>query len=134
MTRFQLLMAKRQPECHICEFLLVHLISQPVVCIRIAVVFLLLLSPITGYSFADTQDTSLGNFNINAAPSYLFGTIADIQAINPYLKVHVLPWSPVSSILPTGHTTDNFTAGLDERFGFFEWRKSSQYLRNHMFV
>ncbi|KAI0821952.1 glycoside hydrolase [Trametes gibbosa] len=47
------------------------------------------------YSFDDVAgDTSLSNFNINNAPSYLFSVIKDIQAINPYLKVHILPWSP----------------------------------------
>lgn len=52
----------------------------------------------TVYSFDDTSgDTSLANFNINKAPSYLFSVINDIQSVNPYLKVHILPWSPVSS-------------------------------------
>ncbi|KZP16591.1 glycoside hydrolase family 30 protein [Athelia psychrophila] len=47
------------------------------------------------YSFDDTRgDTSFADFNINAAPSYLFSTIADIQTINNILKVHILPWSP----------------------------------------
>ncbi|TBU31803.1 glycoside hydrolase [Dichomitus squalens] len=47
------------------------------------------------YSFDDTSgDTSLNNFNINAAPSYLFSVIKDIMSVNQYLKVHLLPWSP----------------------------------------
>ncbi|KAI0802063.1 glycoside hydrolase [Irpex lacteus] len=47
------------------------------------------------YSFDDTSgDTSLNNFNIDKAPSYLFSIIKDINSINPYLKVHLLPWSP----------------------------------------
>ncbi|TCD70167.1 hypothetical protein EIP91_004637 [Steccherinum ochraceum] len=47
------------------------------------------------YSLDDQNgDTSLAAFNINKAPSYLFSVINDIRAINPYLKVHVLPWSP----------------------------------------
>ncbi|KZP16590.1 glycoside hydrolase family 30 protein [Athelia psychrophila] len=46
------------------------------------------------YSFDDTSgDTSFADFDINAAPSYLFDTIADILAINSILKVHILPWS-----------------------------------------
>lgn len=49
------------------------------------------------YSFDDTAgDTSLSKFNINAAPSYVFSVIKDIMSINPYLRVHILPWSPVS--------------------------------------
>ena len=48
------------------------------------------------YSYDDQSgDTSLSAFNINRAPSYVFSVINDIRAINPYLKVHVLPWSPV---------------------------------------
>ncbi|OBZ71285.1 Severin [Grifola frondosa] len=47
------------------------------------------------YSFDDvSDDTALTNFNINNAPSYLFSVINDIQSINSYLKVHILPWSP----------------------------------------
>ncbi|KAH9889777.1 glycoside hydrolase [Cubamyces lactineus] len=47
------------------------------------------------YSFDDVSgDTSLNSFNINNAPSYLFSVINDIQGINPYLKVHIIPWSP----------------------------------------
>ncbi|KAI0333703.1 glycoside hydrolase [Cubamyces sp. BRFM 1775] len=47
------------------------------------------------YSFDDVSgDTSLSSFNINNAPSYLFSVINDIRGINPYLKVHIIPWSP----------------------------------------
>lgn len=54
-------------------------------------------TPQTVYSFDDTWlDTSLLNFNIDNAPAYLFSTIKDIMSVNPYLKVHLLPWSPVS--------------------------------------
>ena len=49
------------------------------------------------YSFNDVSgDTALNSFNIDNAPSYLFSVIRDIQAVNPYLKIHLLPWSPVS--------------------------------------
>lgn len=51
------------------------------------------------YTYDDTTgDTSLSQFNINKTPSYVFSVINDIRAINPYLKVHVLPWSPVSTL------------------------------------
>lgn len=50
----------------------------------------------TVYSYDDLKgDTSLSNFSINAAPSDLFSTIKDIQAINSGVHVHVTPWSPV---------------------------------------
>lgn len=95
----------------------------------------ILLIPSLGYTFSSAADSSLGNFNINAAPSYLFSTIIDIQAINPYLKVHVLPWSPVCSLIMGMRPHNNSViASLDERFRVFERRKSAQHLRNHMFV
>ncbi|KAJ7601882.1 glycoside hydrolase superfamily [Mycena polygramma] len=47
------------------------------------------------YSLDDVSgDTSFAQFNINNTPSYLFSVIKDILAINPALKVHILPWSP----------------------------------------
>ncbi|GJE98275.1 glycoside hydrolase family 30 protein [Phanerochaete sordida] len=47
------------------------------------------------YSYDDVAgDTSLSQFNINKAPSYVFSVLNDIKGINPYLKVHLLPWSP----------------------------------------
>ncbi|KAL0571506.1 hypothetical protein V5O48_010456 [Marasmius crinis-equi] len=47
------------------------------------------------YSFDDTSgDSSLRNFNINRAPSYLFSVLKDIKSVNPLIKVHIIPWSP----------------------------------------
>ncbi|KAK7441836.1 hypothetical protein VKT23_016497 [Stygiomarasmius scandens] len=47
------------------------------------------------YSYDDSNgDTSFNNFNINAAPSYVFSVLNDIKNINPQIKVHILPWSP----------------------------------------
>ncbi|KZO96858.1 glycoside hydrolase family 30 protein [Calocera viscosa TUFC12733] len=46
------------------------------------------------YSFHDTYDPNLGSFNINAAPSYLWSTLADIVSVNPSIKIMVAPWSP----------------------------------------
>ncbi|KZP07267.1 glycoside hydrolase family 30 protein [Athelia psychrophila] len=47
------------------------------------------------YSFDDhSGDTSMADFAISAAPSYLFSTLKDIMSINSILKVHILPWSP----------------------------------------
>ncbi|KAK7681614.1 hypothetical protein QCA50_015347 [Cerrena zonata] len=49
----------------------------------------------TAYTYDDASgDTSLSQFNINKTPAYVFSVINDIRAINPYLKIHVLPWSP----------------------------------------
>ncbi|KAJ7482201.1 glycoside hydrolase [Mycena galericulata] len=55
------------------------------------------------YSFDDTSgDTSFNNFNIGKAPSYLYTVLKDIQAVNPILKVHILPWSPPAWMKTTG--------------------------------
>ena len=49
------------------------------------------------YSYDDTNgDVTFAYFNIDATPSYVFEVINDIQSINDILKVHILPWSPVS--------------------------------------
>ncbi|KAJ3709855.1 glycoside hydrolase [Lentinula raphanica] len=49
----------------------------------------------SAYSLDDVSgDTSFNNFNISNAPSYLYSTLADIYAVNPNLKIHILPWSP----------------------------------------
>lgn len=51
------------------------------------------------YTFDDTAgDTSFSDFDISAAPDYVFSTIQDIMAVNPILKVHILPWSPVRAL------------------------------------
>jgi len=48
------------------------------------------------YSFAETSgDTSLNDFDINAAPSAIFTVLQDILSINHMARVHILPWSPV---------------------------------------
>lgn len=59
---------------------------------------------VVAYTYDDAwQDTSLNQFNINKAPAEVFTILNDIKGINPYLKVHLLPWSPVRSevILPS---------------------------------
>ncbi|KAJ3748371.1 glycoside hydrolase family 30 protein [Lentinula detonsa] len=49
----------------------------------------------SSYSLDDISgDTSFNSFNISNAPSYLFSTLADIYAVNPNVKIHILPWSP----------------------------------------
>lgn len=59
----------------------------------------------TAYSYDDTSgDVNLNDFNIGAAPSYVFSTLRDILSINQWLRVHVVPWSPVSiSIVALSH-------------------------------
>ncbi|TFK47117.1 glycoside hydrolase [Heliocybe sulcata] len=55
------------------------------------------------YSFDDVSgDTSLTDFNIDNVPDYVFRTIYDIQSINSYLRVHVVPWSPPAWMKTTG--------------------------------
>ncbi|KAJ7071787.1 glycoside hydrolase family 30 protein [Mycena belliarum] len=47
------------------------------------------------YTYDDTDnDTSLSKFDIDAAPSYVFEVLNDIQSISNILRVHVVPWSP----------------------------------------
>lgn len=50
------------------------------------------------YSFDDVSgDTSLDNFNIDNAPSYLFDVLSDIVGVNSILKIQITPWSPVGT-------------------------------------
>ncbi|KZT69689.1 glycoside hydrolase family 30 protein [Daedalea quercina L-15889] len=49
----------------------------------------------SAYTYDDTSgDTSLSAFSIDATPSYVFSTLADILSVNSVLKIHVCPWSP----------------------------------------
>ena len=49
------------------------------------------------YSYDDTSgDTALSKFSIGKAPSYVWSVLSDIKAINPYLRIIITPWSPVS--------------------------------------
>ena len=49
------------------------------------------------YSYDDQNlDISLSSFSVESAPPEVFSTLHDIQAINKELKVHLVPWSPVS--------------------------------------
>ena len=56
--------------------------------------------PYPVYTFASPTNDGLASFNINNAPAYLFSTIKDIQSVNSGVKVHLLPWSPVSVKFP----------------------------------
>ncbi|KAJ3835095.1 glucan endo-1,6-beta-glucosidase [Lentinula raphanica] len=68
------------------------------------------------YNYDETSgDTSFNNFNINAAPSYVFSVLQDIQSVNSYLKIHVLPWSPPgwmksSGSMDGGSLSSNFVS------------------------
>ena len=54
------------------------------------------LSSESVYSLDDVGgDTSFSRFNIDNAPSYLFGVLSDILFVNSRVKVHIIPWSPV---------------------------------------
>lgn len=47
------------------------------------------------YSYDDISgDTSLNDFNINAAPSGVFSILQDILSINHMARFHIVPWSP----------------------------------------
>ncbi|EPQ55645.1 glycoside hydrolase [Gloeophyllum trabeum ATCC 11539] len=55
------------------------------------------------WTYDDTSgDTSLTDFNIDNEPDYVFRTIYDIQSVNPYLRVHVVPWSPPAWMKTSG--------------------------------
>lgn len=68
------------------------------------------------YGLDDSSgDTSFSNFNINKVPSYVFSVLKDILGININLKVHIIPWSPVSAPALPSTFTQFFLARLDER-------------------
>ena len=47
------------------------------------------------YSWDDvTGDTSLSSFNTDSVPSYVWTVLADINAVQPTIKLYILPWSP----------------------------------------
>jgi len=49
------------------------------------------------YSLDDISgDTSFSNFDINRVPSYVFSVLSDIKSVNNYIKIHLVPWSPVT--------------------------------------
>ncbi|KAJ7085776.1 glycoside hydrolase family 30 protein [Mycena belliarum] len=49
----------------------------------------------TAWSYCDTAgDTSFSTFNINRAPPAVYTVLDDILAINPLIKIYVVPWSP----------------------------------------
>lgn len=59
---------------------------------------ILYISPLAVYSLDDTSgDTSFSKFNINKTPSYVFSVLKDIQSTNNRIKIHLVPWSPVSA-------------------------------------
>ncbi|KAJ7500442.1 glycoside hydrolase family 30 protein [Mycena galericulata] len=72
----------------------------------------------TSYSYDDTpEDTSLSNFNIDAAPSYVFDILNDIQAISNILRVHVVPWSPPGWMKDSKNINGgNFTPDMAETY------------------
>jgi hypothetical protein len=68
------------------------------------------------YSLDDAiGDTTFSNFNINKVPSYVFSVLKDIRGINSNLKVHIIPWSPVTAPALHSASTHFFLAWLDER-------------------
>lgn len=81
----------------ISEYLLVLPISHPVV--KQPYSYSVLMTMCIVYSLDDSSgDTSFRNFDITRSPSYLFSVLKDIMAVNGYVKVHILPWSPVRVI------------------------------------
>ncbi|EJT98624.1 glycoside hydrolase [Dacryopinax primogenitus] len=55
------------------------------------------------YSYNDANDTTLSEFSIDVAPSYLWSTLTDIQSIGgAQLKIIVAPWSAPGWMTSTG--------------------------------
>ncbi|KAL4251921.1 glycosyl hydrolase 30 family protein [Abortiporus biennis] len=91
----------------------------------------------TAYTYDDTKgDTSLKQFNISAAPSYIFDVLNDIQGINPYIKVHLCPWSPPGWMKDSGNInggnfldefTDEFATYLSKSVQAFEEKRVKVY-------
>ncbi|CAL1712943.1 unnamed protein product [Somion occarium] len=86
----------------------------------------------TAYSYDDVSgDTSLSQFNVNKQPSYVFSVINDIRAINPYLKIHVLPWSPPGWMKDSGTVKGgNFLSQFTSQFAQY-LLKSIQGFQSH---
>lgn len=115
-------------ELHTCSFGRVRFLSQLSVFISSSLIHFADLLPV--YSLDDTSgDTSFSHFNINNIPSYVFSVLKDIQSTNSLIKIHILPWSPVSlgtsSRLIKCDRSDYFrctaVARLDEGQRFNEW-------------
>lgn len=100
-------------------YLLVPLTFLLIVCLPDILPSLTLIQFSLVYSLDDTSgDTTLSNFNINKIPSYVFSVLRDIQSTNNMIKIHLVPWSPVSCLLihtETGPEPDFHSARLDER-------------------
>lgn len=85
----------------------------------------------SAYTFDDTwNDSSLGSFTLNSAPSYLWSTLADIKSVTQYLKIIVVPWSApawmkTSSSLYGG----SLTSGYESIFAQYLF-KSVQAMNN----
>ncbi|KAJ7632907.1 glycoside hydrolase superfamily [Roridomyces roridus] len=56
----------------------------------------------TTWSYCDTNDPSFASFNINAAPPAVWDVLYDILALNPLLKIYVVPWSPPAWMKTSG--------------------------------
>lgn len=69
-----------------------------------------------GYQLVENSvDRTLDSFNFDKIPDYVFSTLLDIQAINPTVKFHILPWSPVRAMFFFCHLVlKSVLAWLDE--------------------
>ena len=50
------------------------------------------------YSYDDvsSQDPAMQAFTLETLPTNVLEIVCDIQLINPFIKFHFVPWSPVS--------------------------------------
>lgn len=114
-------MVQMQRAFRICVCRLVHRISLPNVGFSKQTMFTFShITFYTVYSYDDyDSDASLDNFDIHNAPSYLFAIIQDIKSINSALRVHVVPWSPVCSIISPS-LSGQFTPGRNMKPGWMK--------------
>ena len=71
----------------------------------------------TVYSLDDISgDISFASFGINNLPSYVFSVLQDIKSVNNYIKIHLVPWSPVCFVeISYVVNLISLSACLDER-------------------
>lgn len=59
------------------------------------------------YTWDDvSNDTSFESFSLKNVPSEVFNILQDIVDINPGVKLHLCPWTPVRAVCPSSTTPD----------------------------
>lgn len=83
-----------------------------------------------GYTFVSSaNDDGLASFSVDNAPGYLFSTIKDIQSVNQGLNVHLIPWSPVSTVFCPVEMLQSLTSVVQP-----SWMKTSNSMNGGDFI